>query len=97
MATSRVHTDIARHYWRETRRAHSTACRCCGARTMHAKAQRTEPALLPEVVAELIEGHESRRRTCLVAWREQIKAAQVWQAGHEWMAADIDLDAGLEL
>ena len=46
------------------------ACRCCGARAMHAEAQRPEPALLPEVVAELIEGHEARRRTGLVARRE---------------------------
>jgi hypothetical protein len=30
--------------------------------TMHAEAERTEPTLLPEVVAEVIERHEARRR-----------------------------------
>jgi hypothetical protein len=42
----------------------------------------------------------------MAAWREHVRTAQAWQAGHERMAAaaqthaadiDIDLDAGLEL
>ena len=74
-------------------------------RTMHAEAQRTERGLLPDVVADVIGRHEARRRTRMAAWREHIKTAQAWQAGHERMAAaaeapaaGIDLDAGgLEL
>ena len=55
--------------------------------TMHAQAQRTDPGLLPEQVAEVIERHEARRRTRMAAWREHIKTAQAWQAGHQRMAA----------
>ena len=73
-------------------------------RTMHAEAERTERDLLPEVVAEVIERHEARRRTRHTAWQAQVKTAQAWQAGHERMAAaaqtrtaGIDLDAGLQL
>ena len=73
--------------------------------TMHAEAQRTERALLPDVVANVIGRHQARRRTRMAAWREHIKTAQAWQAGYERMAAaaeartaGIDLDAGgLEL
>jgi hypothetical protein len=73
-------------------------------RTMHAEAERTERDLLPEVVAEVIERHEARRRARHTAWQAQVKTAQAWQGGHERMAAaaqtrtaGIDLDAGLEL
>ena len=74
-------------------------------RTMHAEADRTEPALLPEVVAEVIQRHESRRRTRMAAWRAHVKTAQAWRAGNERMAAaaatrgaGMDFDAGgLEL
>lgn len=67
---------------------------------MHAEAQRTERALLPEV----IERHEARRRARHTAWRAHVRTAQAWQAGHERTAsaaearsAAVDLDAGLEL
>jgi conjugative relaxase-like TrwC/TraI family protein len=73
-------------------------------RTMHAEAERTEPTLLPDVVAEVIERHEARRRTRMTAWREHIKTAQAWRAGHERMAAagatrsaGIDVESGFEL
>jgi hypothetical protein len=73
-------------------------------RTMHAEAERTEPDLLPEMVAEVIGRHQQRRRTRIATWREHLKAAHAWQAGHDRMAAaaqtrtaGIDLDAGLEL
>jgi hypothetical protein len=73
-------------------------------RTMHAEAERTDPTLLPEVVAEVIERHEARRRTRMAAWREHIKTAQAWRAGHERMAAagatrsaGIDVESGFEL
>jgi conjugative relaxase-like TrwC/TraI family protein len=73
-------------------------------RTMHAEAERTDPTLLPERVAEVIQRHEARRRTRHTAWRAHVKTAQAWQAGHERMtaaaaarSAGIDLDAGLEL
>ena len=70
-------------------------------RTMHAEAERTERHLLPEVVAEVIERNEARRRARRAAWHAHVKTAQVWRAGHERMAAaaatrtaGIDLDAG---
>jgi hypothetical protein len=73
-------------------------------RTMHAEAERTEPTLLPERVAEVIQRHEARRRTRMTAWREHIRTAQAWRAGRERMAAagatrsdGIDLDASLGL
>jgi hypothetical protein len=71
---------------------------------MHAQAERTEPGLLPEVVAEVIQRHEARRRARQAAWRAHVKAAQAWRAGHERMAAaaatrgvGVDRDAGLEM
>jgi len=73
-------------------------------RTMRAEAERTESGLLPEVVAEVIERHESRRRARHATWRAHVKTAQRWHAGHERMAAPaqtrtagVDLDARLEL
>jgi len=75
-------------------------------RTMHAEAQRTELHVLPEVVAEVIQRHEARRRARMVAWRAHVKTAQAWRAGHQRMAAaaaatrgaGMDFDAGgLEL
>ena len=73
-------------------------------RTMHAEAERTDPALLPEVVTEVIQRHQERRRTRHTAWQAHMKTAEAWRAGHERMAAaaetrtdGIDLDAdGLE-
>jgi hypothetical protein len=71
---------------------------------MHAETERTEPTLLPERVAEVIQRHEARRRTRMAAWREHIKTAQAWRAGHERMAtagasrnAGIDVESGFEL
>ncbi|WP_110318018.1 MobF family relaxase [Mycolicibacterium moriokaense] len=72
--------------------------------TMHAEAERTDPGLLPEMVAEVIQRNDARRRTRMAAWREHIKTARAWQAGHDRMAATgvtraagIDVEAGLEL
>ena len=72
---------------------------------MHAEAQRTERGLLPEVVAEVIQRHDQRRRARRTAWQAHVQTAQAWRAGHERIAAaaaagtaSIDLDAGgLEL
>ena len=71
---------------------------------MHAEAERTERGLLPEVVAEVIQRHEQRRRARRTAWQAHVKTAQAWRGGHERMAApaetrtaSVDLDAGLEL
>jgi hypothetical protein len=50
-------------------------------RTMHAEAQRSDLGLLPDVVAEVIQHNEGRRRTRMAA------AAQTHAAG-------VDLDAG---
>jgi hypothetical protein len=74
-------------------------------RTMHAEAERTDPALLPEAIAEVVQHHVARCRTRMATWRAHTKTAQAWQAGYERMAAaaatraaGIDLDAGgLEL
>jgi hypothetical protein len=74
-------------------------------RTMHAEAERTERHLLPEVVAEVIQRHEARRRARRAAWQAHVKTAQAWRSGYERMAAaaatrtaGVDLDAGgLEL
>jgi hypothetical protein len=74
-------------------------------RTMHAEAERTERGLLPEVVAEVIQRHEARRRARRTAWQAHVKTAQAWRAGYERVAATvatrtagIDLEAGgLEL
>jgi hypothetical protein len=56
-------------------------------RTMHAEAERTERHLLPEVVAEVIERHQHRRRARRTAWQAHVKTAQAWRAGHERMPA----------
>jgi hypothetical protein len=71
---------------------------------MHAEAERTDPGLLPEMVAEVIQRNDARRRTRMAAWREHVRTAQAWQAGHERMAAagatrsaGIDVESGFEL
>jgi hypothetical protein len=73
-------------------------------RTMHTEAERTERAMLPEAVAEVIERNDARRRTRRTMWREHEKTAQAWREGYERMAASaqtraarLDLDVGLEL
>ena len=73
-------------------------------RTMHAEAERTEPHLLPEVVADLLQRHDTRRRARRTAWLSHVRTAEMWLAGHQLMAAaaertsSVDLDAGgLEL
>jgi AAA domain len=70
-------------------------------RTMHAEAQRSDPALLPDVVAEVIQPNEGRRRTRMATWRAHVKTEHAWRAGRERMAAaaqthaaGVDLDAG---
>jgi conjugative relaxase-like TrwC/TraI family protein len=74
-------------------------------RTMHAEAERTERTLLPEVVAEVIQRNEQRRRASRAVWQAHARTAQAWRSGAERMAAaaatraaSVDLDAGgLEL
>jgi conjugative relaxase-like TrwC/TraI family protein len=66
-------------------------------RTMHAEAERTERGLLPEVVAEVIQRHEARRRARTATWRSHVKTAQAWRAGHERMAAAATRAAGIDL
>jgi conjugative relaxase-like TrwC/TraI family protein len=74
-------------------------------RTMHTEAERTERTLLPEVVAEVIERNEARRRARRTAWQAHVRTAEAWRHGCERMAAaaatrtaGVDLDAGgLEL
>jgi hypothetical protein len=72
---------------------------------MHTEAERTERTLLPEVVVEVIERNEARRRARRTVWRAHVKTAEAWRSGAERMAAaaatraaSVDLDAGgLEL
>jgi conjugative relaxase-like TrwC/TraI family protein len=73
-------------------------------RTMHTEAERTERHLLPEVVAEVIERNEVRRRLRRAMWREHEKSVHAWRAGYERMLASartrapgLDMDVGLEL
>jgi hypothetical protein len=69
--------------------------------TMHVEAERTERALIPEVVAEVIERNEARRRARRTVWQAHVKTAQAWRGGYERMAAaaatraaGVDRDAG---
>jgi conjugative relaxase-like TrwC/TraI family protein len=74
-------------------------------RTMHTEAERTAPHLLPEVVAEVIQRNEARRRARRTVWQAHVRTAQAWREGYERMAtsdatrtAGVDIDAGgLEL
>jgi hypothetical protein len=73
-------------------------------RTMHTEAERTERHLLPEVVADLLQRHDTRRRARRTAWLSHVRTAEMWLASHQLMAAaaertsSVDLDAGgLEL
>ena len=54
---------------------------------MHAEAERTERHVLPDVVAEVSQRHETRRRARRAAWQAQVKTAQAWRAGYQRMAA----------
>jgi hypothetical protein len=72
-------------------------------RTMHAEAERTERGLLPEVVAEVTQRNEARRRARRTAWQAHVRTAEAWRDGAERMAAatqtrsaSVGLD-GLEL
>ena len=56
-------------------------------RTMHTEAERTERHLLPDVVAELLQRHDTRRRARRAAWLAHLRTAEIWRAGHERMAA----------
>jgi hypothetical protein len=74
-------------------------------RTMHAEAERTEHHLLPEVVGELLQRHEQRRRVRRAAWDTHLKAAEGWRSRSERISveaatrtAGVDIDAaGLEM
>ena len=44
-------------------------------RTTHAEAERTERGLLPEVVAEVIQRHQARRRARRTAWQAHVRTA----------------------
>jgi hypothetical protein len=63
-------------------------------RTKHAGAERTERHLLPELVAEVIERQEARRRTREATCRANVKTAQAWHGRHKRMAAGAVTRAG---
>jgi hypothetical protein len=57
---------------------------------MHAEAERTEHRLLPEVVGELLQRHEQRRRVRRAVWNTHLEAAEAWRNGRELIAAAIE-------
>jgi hypothetical protein len=73
--------------------------------TMHAETERTERRLLPDVVGELLQRHEQRRRVRRASWNVHVKAAESWRSRSERIAAEaatrsagVDIDAaGLEM
>ena len=67
-------------------------------RTVHTEAERAERHLLPDFVTALLQRNSDRYRTRQVAWRAQLRATELWTAGHERMAstkrasaADVDV------
>ncbi|MDT7765705.1 MAG: hypothetical protein QOC63_5125 [Mycobacterium sp.] len=54
---------------------------------MHVEAERTARELLPEVVTEVIERNDTRRRARRTAWQVHVKTAQAWRAGYGRIAA----------
>jgi hypothetical protein len=56
-------------------------------RTMHAEAERAEPHLLPEVVAERLKRHEERRLARRTAWQTHVRNTEAWLTAGELMAA----------
>jgi len=74
-------------------------------RTMHTEAERTEHHILPEVVGELHQRHEQRRRLQRAAWNTRLKAAEAWRNRSERIAveavarsSEVDIEAaGLEM
>ncbi|WP_192726460.1 MobF family relaxase [Mycobacterium sp. OAS707] len=66
-------------------------------RTMHTEAERTERHLLPEVVAEVIERNELRRRVRRAMWQAHRRTAEAWRSGYERVAAAATRDVGIGL
>jgi conjugative relaxase-like TrwC/TraI family protein len=70
-------------------------------RTMHTEAERTERHLLPELVANLLQRNETRRRDRQANWSAHLNWAEAWRTGRARMtsadrAADFDI-SGLGL
>ena len=97
--TRRGNKHSAAYYFRQILGNDERPC------TMHAEAERTERGLLPELVAEVIERDDQRRRARRAAWQAHVRTAEAWPTGHKRMAAaaatraagvGVDVD-GLEL
>ena len=56
-------------------------------RTMHTEAERTERHLLPDVVADLLQRQEERRRARHTAWQQDARTVDAWHAAHTRMAS----------
>jgi ATP-dependent exoDNAse (exonuclease V) alpha subunit len=56
-------------------------------RTMHAEAQQTDRAQLPDVIDQLLDRHGQRRASRTVAWRHQIASALKRRGAYERMTA----------
>jgi hypothetical protein len=57
------------------------------ARTMHATARRTDPKLLPAVLADLLDRNDRRRSTRAHAWLYQSKEKRAREAAYERVIA----------
>lgn len=66
-------------------------------RTMHTEAERTARELLPEMVAEVIERNQARRRARRTVWQAHVRTARTWRDGYERMAAAASRTAGVDL
>jgi hypothetical protein len=74
-------------------------------RTMHAEAQRSDRALLPDIVQRLLDRHDQRFAARRQTWREYTAAERAFYERYERLAADIgraaergmDRGHGLEL
>jgi hypothetical protein len=53
---------------------------------MHAEAEHTGREFLPEVVAGLLDRHDSRRAARCRAWRQYTAAERAWQAAYKRIA-----------
>jgi ATP-dependent exoDNAse (exonuclease V) alpha subunit len=66
-------------------------------RTLHAEAERTERHLLPEMVAEVLQGQEQRRRTRRTLWQQHVRTVEECHAAHAQMVSTATRGTSAEL
>lgn len=57
-------------------------------RTVHTEAERTDRCQLTNVIADLLDRKNQRRRARWAAWREQCRANEIWLIGLDRMASE---------